>query len=62
MSASLEDLVTDLVAEATERHRTRAVEYYDALLLIADIAEGSQTINSLPHIARIARRAVTQDK
>lgn len=29
-----------------------------ALGLIADIAEGSTTANSLPHIARIARRAI----
>jgi hypothetical protein len=29
-----------------------------ALELIADIAEGSGTANSLPHIARIARQAL----
>lgn len=28
-----------------------------ALNMIADIAEGSQTLNSLPHIAKIAREA-----
>jgi hypothetical protein len=31
----------------------------EALELIADIAEGSRTINSLPHIAKIARAAIT---
>lgn len=28
------------------------------LALIADIAEGSQTVNSLPHIAKLARAAL----
>ena len=34
------------------RHIERMQE---ALRMIADIAEGSQTVNSLPHIAKIAR-------
>lgn len=33
-----------------------------ALRLIADIAEGSSTKNSLPHIAKIARRALKEMK
>lgn len=33
-------------------------QIYEALHLIADIAEGSRTANSLPNIARIARAAL----
>lgn len=32
----------------------------EALETVADIAEGSETVNSLPHIARIARAALQQ--
>ena len=40
-----------LIVRAINSHEARE----KALELIADIAEGSQTVNSLPHIAKIAR-------
>ena len=45
--------------EITMSH-VRLAHARDALQLIADIAEGSTTANSLPHIAKIARQALTR--
>lgn len=49
-----EDSVAAIIASYEALRRTPLT----ALELIADIAEGSQTINSLPHIAKIARGAI----
>jgi hypothetical protein len=40
--------------------RLTSTNLANALATIADIAEGSQTVNSLPHIAKIARAALSQ--
>ena len=44
-------------SQAEEIKRLRA-----SLELIADIAEGSRTVNSLPHIANIARGLLVTSK
>ncbi len=42
--------------------RDKLQETLAALATIADIAEGSTTANSLPHIARIAREVLARDE
>lgn len=46
--------------EAVDRLTGRLTSHANDLATIADIAEGSQTVNSLPHIAKIARAALSR--
>lgn len=50
-------LLADVALEAALPHLTLLDGVYATLATIADIAEGSRTLNSLPHIARLARGA-----
>lgn len=45
--------------EAVDRLTDRLTRLTNDLATIADTAEGSQTVNSLPHIAKIARKALS---
>lgn len=45
--------------EAVDRLTGRLTSHANDLATIADIAEGSGTANSLPHIAKIARTALS---
>jgi hypothetical protein len=64
-------LVADIVRlrawaedEQLGRHKAEEdrVSLRSALNTIADIAEGSGTVNSLPHIAKLARAALTKGR
>jgi hypothetical protein len=46
--------------DAVDRLTVRLTILANDLATIADIADGSQTINSLPHIAKIARTALSR--
>lgn len=55
---SMANFNLDMLAELRREHET----FRAALETIADIAEGSGTANSLPHIAKIARLALTKGR
>lgn len=57
-----DEMLSELDRVRRERNEAacRADKMRDTLAMIADIAEGSRTANSLPNIARIARSALGQ--